>query len=349
MKSPLTDLRGVTGQVPSRSGLPLRILGVLYGMVASAHCKINRQSRIVTRKPLISLGNLEVGGTGKTPATLAIGELLRKIGFRPGLLTGLAGQSRNHKICRSVDPWFFTEAPDEAKLLAAGSPDCPVVAAHRKWRGARILDDDPACDIIILDDGFQHHRLARDIDLVLLSGREPLRVDRVLPGGGLREFPGALHRASGLILPEGCGMADLPSGKPLFRYRIVEQGLRNWNGNPVEPDGTGYVCISGMAAPERFEESAAGIAHVAGRLRFKDHAPWTPAIETAIERFLRKYPDSRPLITEKDAARWQNKWDLSGKRPHILRISMRWQNPAELSLWLENTLRSIRRDQSSSP
>jgi tetraacyldisaccharide 4'-kinase len=320
----LKDLRGRLGGVSTSPGWMEHLASRLYGSGAWLHRHYAERLPLVrTEKPVISLGNLEVGGTGKTPATIALAQLLLEGGRRPGILTGLAHQGGGRKIFISGED-HFQGAPDEARLIASRVPEVVVVAAARKWRGAMVLDGHPDCDCIIMDDGFQHHRLSRLLDLVLISGREPLVPGKVLPAGTLREFPGALTRADFLLIHPRATDFQLPP-VPRILFDIVEEGLFDLDGNPVEADPAGYLTVAAIAAPERFEKSAAGHCAVHGNIRFRDHMEWSGVVAGEIEESLLHLGDARVLLTEKDAVRWQEKWDLFGKRPHCLRIRLEWR------------------------
>jgi len=336
VSAPLADRRGATGRLPDRPGPGRVALALLYGLGARCHAAWPRR-RVRTDKPLVSVGALEVGGVGKTPAVAALAGLLAAAGRRPGLLTGLAGQARGHRLLSAGEPGFADAAPDEASLLAARLPAMPLVAARSKWEGARRLDADPRCDLILLDDGFQHHRLARALDLVLLSPDVPLRSARVLPAGPLRERPSALERADAFLLPEGGAPAGLPE-RPVFRFDVVVESVVDLAGRPLDLACERCLAIAAIARPERFEAAAAGLCTLAGRLRFRDHRAWNIALRRELAAALAANDGARPLLTEKDAARWGRHWDLPGPAPAVLRVALRWSDPGALGRWIAGRL-----------
>ena len=345
MAERVDDHRGRFGDWPAEPGWFKSAAGLLYGGGAWLGGAWQAARAVDARIPVISLGNLEVGGTGKTPATEAIARLLLERGLRPGLLTGLAGQARGMSLLEAGSPEFAGSAPDEARLLARRLPGLPLVAARRKWRGALRLAGLGDCDLILLDDGFQHRRLRRSVDLVLLSGAAPLENSRLLPAGPLREFPRALGRADALLLPEGAAARAWPD-RPRFRFRIRETGLGQIEaggglsapGAEAEADGDGYLAVSGIARPQRFESSSATRYKVLLNIRFRDHAPWSPSIRQALGEAQARFPGARFLLTEKDAVRWGAQWDLGGKRPHFSAIEMEWLERTELGDWLAGRL-----------
>ncbi len=327
------DLRGPRGRLP-RAGRLLAPLGWIYGAGAALNGAWQASRTVSCRKPVVALGNLELGGTGKTPATLALAEMLSSAGRKPGILTGLWGPGRDRGLLRPGDPNFAELAPDEALLYAARLPGMPLAAASPKWRGAMALDGDPACDLILLDDGFQHRRLHRDLDLILIGDCRNLTAMRVLPAGPLREFPGALHRADAVLLPAG-GSAPRAWRKPLFHFELQEGALTDLSGAPVEPNDKGYLLAAGIARPERFEASARSFCDRLGvesadSLRFEDHAPWSTALRRELAAARKKRPELGFLITEKDARRWASFWDLEGPAPHVLGLNLVFREPERL-------------------
>jgi tetraacyldisaccharide 4'-kinase len=300
---------------------------------------MNLLPNIRTRVPLISVGNLEVGGTGKTPILAKLASMLNGLGYQPGLLTGL-GEGGSSGILNLGDAILDTESPDEAQMLARRFPDLAVIAARPKWKGAKTLDAQRVCDVILLDDGFQHQRLARDIDLVLISGSVPLTSNQVLPAGPLREFPSALKRADAFLLPE---LVDLPEelpDRPVFRFRTLNTGLFELGGEKAETSGRPFMVISAIARPGRFEDASSHWGEIALRLRFRDHAPWSIEIRDSIAEAMEEYPDCQPLLTEKDAARWGASWDLPGPPPLYLDLQIDWEDPQALLDWLDSRLKS---------
>ncbi len=327
------DLRGPRGRLP-RAGRLLAPLGWIYGAGAALNGAWQASRTVRCRKPVVALGNLELGGTGKTPATLALAELLLTVGREPGILTGLWGPGRDRGLLRPGDPTFAELAPDEALLYASRLPDLALAAASPKWRGAQALDEDPACDLILLDDGYQHRRLHRDLDLLLIGDSRNLSALRVLPAGPLREFPGALQRADAVLLPTG-GDAPRTWEKPVIEFELREGPLTDLTGAPVVVNEHGYMLAAGIARPERFEASARRFCDRQGvesaeSLRFEDHAPWSPALRRALAAARKRRPELGFLTTEKDARRWASFWDLEGPAPHVLGLNLVFREPERL-------------------
>lgn len=326
---PLLDARRFWERSPGAAAPLLAPLGLLYGLGAALNGAWMAARAWEGRLPVLSVGNLEVGGTGKTPTVALLAALLAESGRRPGLVTGLWGRAaRGRRLIAREEPDFARAAPDEARLLAATLPGLPLVAARAKWEGARWLEASGRCDLLIVDDGFQHRRLARRLDLVLLSPGCRLSPFRVLPAGPLREFPSALARAHAYALPaEAAVPARWPA--PLIRLAALPPSLRELDGRPGGPEPAGYLTVAGIARPERFEAAAAaaGLA-LRGRLRVADHADWTPRLRRRIAEALARFPEARALLTEKDAQRWASSWDLPGPAPQVLSAHLQLGDPA---------------------
>lgn len=326
---PLIDARRFWERPPGAAAQLLVPLGLLYGLGAALNGARQAARAWEGRLPVLSVGNLEVGGTGKTPTVSLLAALLAAAGRRPGIVTGLWGRAaRGRRLVTREEPDFAQVAPDEARLLAAKLPGLPLVAARAKWEGARWLEASGRCDLLIVDDGFQHRRLARRLDLVLLSPNCSLSPLRVLPAGTLREFPAALARAGAYALPAETPVPG-PWPAPVIRLEAAPPSLRELDGGPGTSWPAGYLTVAGIARPERFEAAAAGAGlTLRGRLRVADHADWTPRLRRTIAQALAPLGGTRVLLTEKDAQRWASSWDLPGPAPQVLSANLTLSDPA---------------------
>jgi tetraacyldisaccharide 4'-kinase len=156
------------------------------------------------KRPVISIGNLTVGGTGKTPLVEYVTDLLVKRGFKPAILTR-GYRRRNQADLIPIEPAEerspdAREIGDEPALLARKLPQVPMVVAANRYRAGCLAEDRFGADIHILDDGFQHLALARDLDIVVMDATRDLSREAMLPAGRLRETVGALKRANIIVL-----------------------------------------------------------------------------------------------------------------------------------------------------
>lgn len=228
-------------------------------------------------RPVISVGNLTTGGTGKTPIVQWLVEQLLGDGLRPAILT------RGYRKSGST-------GSDEAEMLrAALGPSVPLgIDRNRHAAGLRLLNQTGgAVDLFILDDGFQHRHLARDFDLVLVDATSPFGFDHVLPRGLLREPITGLRRASAVLITRVNLVSDtqvdgiairigaLAPGMPVFRARH-ELGRVDGAPDDVLESGAPVLALSAIANPDAFAQTlrSAGI-NVAQRLSFGDHHTYT--------------------------------------------------------------------------
>ena len=185
--------------------------------------------------PCISVGNIAWGGTGKTPLVRWLGRWFIERGHKPVVLTrGYGG--RPARLPMAVNPHSLPEeAGDEALMLARSG--IPVVVDPKRARSAAWVESRFAPDVLIMDDGFQHLALARDLDLVVLTPHDLTEGwGRVLPAGTWREGPQALKRASAFLvhadpdtfddLQRDIALALVPLGKPVFAFHLLPTGLR---------------------------------------------------------------------------------------------------------------------------
>ena len=255
--------------------------------------------------PVLSVGNLLAGGTGKTPFVRL---LARRIGKRHRvaiLSRGYARRDASKSLLVVSEGWGATVTPDEAGdepyLLAESTPAAVVVCANRH-RAAEVAFEELEADIVILDDGFQHWRIARDADIVMLDAADPYGDGKLLPQGLLREPPSALKRADLFVLSHlnepGPVSADLGLiGTP--RVQVLAEGRA-----PFPLKDRPVALLAGIARPERFVQT---VRHLGADIRHvqthPDHTWFSPE---ALSRF---YADAKrvgaPLLltTEKDAVR----------------------------------------------
>ena len=254
--------------------------------------------------PVLVVGNLTVGGTGKTPLVLWIASLLQRAGKSPGIvLRGYApGSVDAGKGVRRVDPSCDPRsAGDEAVLLATRSA-CPVwVGANRVAAARALLAADPRCDVIICDDGLQHFRLARDFEIAVEDERGHGN-GRMLPAGPLRE---PAYRRVDVTLVNAPDSRPLPvRNGPVLRMKLH---VGEWHG--VEPVGVGGArigtdklkgkrlhAVAGIGNPARFFATLQGLGLDATTHPFPDHHDFTEAELDFAEC-------DAVLMTEKDAVK----------------------------------------------
>lgn len=248
--------------------------------------------------PVIVIGNLAVGGSGKTPCTLWLGQALSEAGYRPGIITrGYGGKSGYwpRKVTPESNP---REVGDEAVLLARRS-GLPVVAGPDRIAAAMHLIEAEHVNLILSDDGLQHYRLPRDAEVIMLDGTRSLGNGWRLPAGPLREAAGRLRDAEFVVIKAGDAVpAVAPDQALLMHLELTEMvSLSTGARRPLTDFSGQHVhAVAGIADPGQF--FAALTAHglqVDGRA-LPDHAIPSP-------RNL-MFGDQLPvLMTEKDAVK----------------------------------------------
>ncbi len=253
--------------------------------------------------PVLSVGNLVVGGTGKTPAVMAMARELSRAGKHVVILTRGYGGNRTGVLRAGIwetgEPAHPAESGDEPLLLSRAVPTVPLVVHPRRSRAALdYLRTGEPVDLFLLDDGFQHRVLARDRNVVLVDGARPFGPGRLLPAGTLREHPRALARADHLLVAVPSSGAAIPpaTGKLLDRYAGRVPRTPTWTtlnrvvglesgGGPASLDRLEVLAVSGIARPERYHVLLEGEGAIVHRKAiFRDHQRFTEAVVSDLEK-----------------------------------------------------------------
>jgi tetraacyldisaccharide 4'-kinase len=293
--------------------------------------EILRQERLPC--PVISVGNLTVGGTGKTPTVILIAQLLRERGRRPAVLSrGYGGTaaapvnivSDGRKILMG-----WRESGDEPRLIAGAVPGVPVLTGPERVRTGRAAIERYGADVLVLDDAFQHRALFRDLDIVMIDTAHPFGNSFLLPRGPLREPREALSRAHLLIwtggpesevpLPE---VPPLPSFRGVHRPRELVEAATGHALPIAELRGAKVCAFAGIGNPEAFRQSLMGLgAEVAAFRDFPDHHPYCTSDLESLRRLSAENAAERIVTTEKDGIRLADFPDFL-EELSLLRIGM---------------------------
>ncbi len=284
--------------------------------------------------PVISVGNIMVGGTGKTPMVIMLARMLQEHGWKPAVLSrGYGGKRKGPAAVVSDGHEILTgpeEGGDEPVLMGRSLPGVPVIVAGDRSRAGRVAVDRFQADVLILDDGFQHRRLARDMDIVLLDAGRPFGNGFLLPRGGLREPPAALRRADVVVMTsteeEGAPPPDGIPPIPVFSARRRPVALVQGPTNEISPladlAGQKVCAFTGIARPDSFrrilEPLCGGIVSF---LPFPDHHTYTARDVEDIRQARRDSGARILLTTEKDGIKLTRFSDFF-KDVCLLRIDM---------------------------
>jgi tetraacyldisaccharide 4'-kinase len=264
-------------------------------------------------RPVISVGNLTVGGTGKTPAVAMLAKYFIARGKRVAVLSrGYGGSCRGEAVVADGSTIFLSprEGGDEPCLLSASVPGLMVVVGANRYRAGLLALERLAPDIFILDDGFQHLRLSRTLDILLLDCRRPFGNGKTLPAGLLREPRSAAERADIIIHTRCSGAedADVFPGKPscrAFHHLVGATPLAGGDMSPFDRfKGLKGVACAGIADPSSFfhDLEDEGLTLVASLL-FPDHCTYDGDEVERIREAMRGCGADYLIMTEKDGVK----------------------------------------------
>lgn len=277
----------------------LQPLAWLYGVLAERRRR--RTQPVALPVPVIVIGNLIVGGAGKTPLTLALAEALRARGWQPGIVSRGYGSDR-HEV-RAVDAASTPDSVGDEPLLLARRSGVPVfVGRDRVAAGQALLAAHPAVDVVLCDDGLQHYRLQRQVELAVFDQRG-IGNGALLPAGPLREPLSRLARVDAVVgnggLPQLPGSPPVPgfvmSLQPGRLYRLSDPACQVAAGE-LGQRGKPLFALAGIGHPERFFATLAGLGLRVETRAFPDHHAYRP-------EDLAFAGDGLLLMTEKDAVK----------------------------------------------
>jgi tetraacyldisaccharide 4'-kinase len=271
----------------------MSVLSAIFGTAVRARNSLYDRGLLKSHRlagPVISVGNIRVGGAGKTPFVILLGDLLKQRGIAFDVLS--RGYGRKTRGIALVDPQGVPDQFGDEPLLIARKLGVPVVVGEDRYAAGLFAERRFGAQLHLLDDGFQHRRLARDYDIVLLTPTDA--VDTLLPTGRLREPLAALRRADAVVSPAGSSTQGLPlEGKLALRVRrgICASGV------PARP-----VAFCAIARPELFfgDLRESGISPVA-EIGFRDHHRYSWDDVGALRSAATEHEADGFVTTEKDA------------------------------------------------
>jgi tetraacyldisaccharide 4'-kinase len=322
-------------------------LSAIYGQVARLRRSWYDHSPSRRRhlaRPVISVGNLVVGGAGKTPIVAALARSLLEAGHRPAILSrgyarrraaeGVVVVGDGQRVLVGVD-----ESGDEPQMLAHALPGVPVLVADDRYLAGRLAESRFAATVLLLDDGFQHLRLARSVDLLVLAA-DDLQAS-VLPSGPLRE-PLAAASAAHAVLVYGreddaqriaaaVGVGEAFSVVPHYGS-LYELGRPDV---AAALDGRFVAALAGIARPSRFFDALR--AHgfqVVREIAFRDHHWFTPADVARVAAETRAAGATAVVTTAKDAVRLERVARDSSLRWLVLPMDVTIEPAERFTAWL---------------
>ena len=309
--------------------------------------------------PVISIGGITIGGSGKTPFTAYLARQLREHGYAPAILTrGYRRRSPAQSLVFApgvkVPPAF---TGDEAQILLRASVAPVGIGANRYDTAQVLLGKFPATDVLLLDDGFQHARLKRDVDIVLIDGLDPFGHGEMVPLGRLREPLTALQRADALVVTRAesddryaaikAELAEHNASAPVFRTRLIARHWRNcatgecMSKLPVRQ----VAAFCGLGNPQNFWRTLESLGmDVVFRWAFEDHHTYQPVELRRLSHQARAHGAELLVTTEKDRMNCPAKLEtfISPLKLAWLEIDLELEDDAGFFAFLEEKLLSVR-------
>ncbi len=334
--------RGLVAEL-LRGGLWVLSLGYMAGVtMRNAWYRLGPKAVKKAGRPVISIGNLTTGGTGKTPLTAWLANQLAERGLRVGiLLRGYRGRpvrfaDENREDAASQ--WRVES--DEAMLLTRLCPKAEIVVDPDRVAGAERAVS-RGVDVLLLDDGFQHRRLARALDIVLVDATSAFGYGRGLPRGLLREPIWSLRRADVIVLTR-CDLVDeekrrrlvealgkLSGGRPVVQSRHTIVGFADVKGRPVTDVDVGAmqaVVFAGLGNFEPFRESVRRLgATVTAAYQYPDHHDYSDEEIEQLGEVAERVDANVLVTTEKDAVKLVGRWEAGTTPLLAARLEMAFE------------------------
>lgn len=333
---------------PNPSYYLLDAFSVFYSIIMEARNRFYDRKIFTVHRlpcPVISVGNITLGGTGKTPAVILIADILQKAGYRPAVLSRGYGGKGGGSLNVVSDGRNILAGPDaggdEPVLIANSLRGIPVLTGPKRYQTGRYAVDRMGSNVLILDDGFQHRCLHRDLDIVLLHHKDPLGNGFVIPRGPLRESVSSLKRADLLILtgpeeetkvPVQPVLEKICPGVPILRAHHMPRELLRLNRlstySPEYLKGKKIFAFAGIARPESFQETLRSLdGNILYFLPYSDHHRYTEEDIKKIGAMAQKLRADLLLTTEKDGVKLAR---FAGLPENTLMLSIEMRiNPPE--------------------
>lgn len=344
----------------TRCGLNDRLLIILLAPFSLIFSLIQRCRAILYRigilktrclpRPVVSIGNITVGGTGKTPVTAYIARLLLDQGYRVVVLSrGYGGSLEGHTVVVSDGATVMLgpgECGDEPYLLASTIPGLMVVIGTDRFAAGELALQQLSPDLFLLDDGFQHLQLQRDLNILLLDQSHPFGNGWLLPAGLLREPASALQRAD-LVIHTRCRQEQSGNSPAVniphcaAQHRIT--GLMPLSGgNPVTTASLAQkklIAFAGIAEPALFFDDLKNLGmNLVHTIRFSDHTAYSKLEIANIIDALHDFEAEFAITTEKDGVKLMGLGSGTDQRILLAHLDISIDDPAILTNRLRNLL-----------
>ncbi|HVS27877.1 MAG TPA: tetraacyldisaccharide 4'-kinase [Burkholderiales bacterium] len=281
--------------------------------------------------PVVIIGNITMGGTGKTPLVIWLANFLQEQGWRPGIISrGYGGAA---KIPQTVKPESDPVSVGDEPVLLARRCRCPVwIGRNRAAAGKALLAAHPECNVLVSDDGLQHYRLRRDVEIAVVDGERKFGNGLPLPAGPLRELAGRLNSVDAVVVHDGEQEAGAEAIQSSFTMRFAGETFYNllnpdFKATAADLRGKKTYAVAGVGNPQRFFRQLQKLGLTVAARPFPDHHLYRPEDLYA--------PDAEAIImTEKDAVKCGT---FADEKYWVLAVDV--QVPRELGLRILKKLR----------
>lgn len=302
----------------------IRILAVCsapYGIITGIRNFLYDKRIIKSYKPkslTISVGNITTGGVGKTPFTAALANYYVKQNKKVAVLSrGYGGELKNKDVNVITDGkkinYTAKEAGDEPFWIASNCPDVIVLTCSSRAKAAEKAEKEFGCEVLISDDCFQHRKLARDLDIVLIDKTNKFGNKHLLPAGPLRESLKGIKRADVIVVTnktfddkealQYCDEVKKAYNKPVFLCKMLPQNAYNIKTNENLYQGASVMAFCAIGQPKEFFEFVKKDYYMQTVMEFPDHHSYREEDLTAIIKEAEEYGITNLITTEKDAVK----------------------------------------------
>ena len=272
--------------------------------------------------PVICIGNITVGGTGKTPMAEMVIAYMSQMHNVALLSRGYGRRTKGYLEVRADS--HYRDAGDEPLQIKLKFPDTVVAVCEKRSEGIRrICAEHPEVDLIVMDDGFQHRYVEPKINIVMIDATRPVQHDRMLPVGTLRDLPEELHRAHYFVVTK-CPEKMAPIDRRILRKVLIQVAYQrvyftrfeSFMPQPLFPDaapgepllqGQQVIALSGIGSPKPFLAALRGSYGVVAEMTLDDHHVYKVRDLNRLRELLDKFPGAVIVTTEKDAVKLTNR------------------------------------------
>ena len=297
----------------------------------------------VFNKPIISIGNITSGGTGKTPMVIYMAQLLQTKGKKPGIISrGYARKSQGLQVVHDGTKLIaeVNVAGDEPFLMANILKNIPIIVSENRINGIKQLIDYYFVDIIIMDDGFQHRRVKRDLDIITISANDSKNDYRLLPWGKLREPFKNINRSDAIVFTkiENHKTPAIHSIiQPILKTNPINSSLlpilMRYNSSSYQktliPDKPIFA-FCGIAEPNSFINSAEELSlKIKGKYFFQDHQEYTEIVIKELSEQIKASSINQVVTTEKDMVKLPKSF-LVEFEVYVIKIDVIFENKSAI-------------------